>query len=267
VLRAEVRRLLINDIETEWQGQQGGNRIRISVNDFDMNFRVHPELIESGLWNMLIDIMPPNNVDSELQAREYLLDTADTLLSEPGMITFFNDWLRRVIEQDTSAMYQGIVVAGQESHEIRVLNNTVIMAAQGIHIGLSGSREDPLRAQDVQVIGNTVYSVRPPSLTREAHGIYLGNFASTTISNNRVRCNTLYATVHLPNFGFQVIGYFGERLIMRDNEARAYSMGMYANAINGSNDRVRRLWVVRENLATTDLNPANAFITENNVPV
>lgn len=267
-LRAEVRRILINDIETEWQGEQGGNRVRMPINDFDMNFRVHPWLIEMGLWDMLREIMPPEDVNSTSEAREYLLDTANALLADPAIIDFFPGWLvQEVLQQDTSAMYQGIVVAGQESHEMRILNNTIIMAAQGIHIGLSHSgEEEPLRAQDVQVMGNTVYSVRPPSLTREAHGIYLGNFRSATISNNRVRCNTLTSTEHLPNFGITVIGYFGQRLIMRDNEARGYTTGIYASSLSAFNPDRPGLWVVRENLATVDLNPANAFIQENNFP-
>jgi hypothetical protein len=70
--------------------------------------------------------------------------------------------------------------------------------AQGIHIGLSrrGDRSH-LKAGTLLIQGNTIYSLRPPLVTRESMGIFPGNAQSSSIGENVVIHTPLRRTTHL----------------------------------------------------------------------
>lgn len=110
-------------------------------------------------------------------------------------LTPFRNWVDQAlqIEDTVAAAGQGIVVGGASAQDIRVVNNTIADAMDGIHIGLS-TRQPSTRhlfADRVQVIGNTI-SLRIPWYERRAHaGIFVGNANVITVRDNRVEFQQL----------------------------------------------------------------------------
>ena len=89
------------------------------------------------------------------------------------------------------AARQGIVLAGAVATDIRVLNNTIEGAMQGVHVGLSqkqDGRTPYLVARRVQVVGNTVRQRVPADQAASNPGIFVGNAESTTIRDNSIEC-------------------------------------------------------------------------------
>lgn len=118
---------------------------------------------------------------------------------EPGLFR------RRVRERQKApskvapAAGQGIVVAGAVATDLRILHNTIRGTMRAIHVGLSQQalrdaeshkvlRGDHLRAERVQIIGNTIWHRVPADRPSSQAGIFVGNVDLATIRDNRIRC-------------------------------------------------------------------------------
>jgi len=112
-------------------------------------------------------------------------------------------------------------VTPEEGEEIRILNNTIIEALQGVHIGQSRRDQPPeerLRSTMVSIEGNTIYSRITPAINREAYGIFVGNCDSLSVCNNVLRREALQSTGHLVFDGIRIVGQMGRRVIARQND-------------------------------------------------
>ena len=152
---------------------------------------------------------------------------------------------------------QGIVLAGSIAGDIRIRDNTVRGALQGIHVGLSHDDKDgpaPARvAERVIIAGNTVEVRFPLDLQRDRHGIFVGNADSLVIEDNLVvvKRTPLAAAGYIE--GIRAIGAFGGMCVIRQNHLVDFDVGVHARATNPS--RPSRLWRLAENFAELAATP------------
>jgi hypothetical protein len=167
---------------------------------------------------------------------------------------------------------QGIVIAGQKASELRVLNNTIDRFLKGVHVGFShrGATQDQRdSAESVMISANSITIFLPITLSRERHGILVGNSRSVIIENNRLTLaragkqtpahgrkpvSHLAKDQLVPIDGIRVFGEVGGRLIVRGNHLeniqagqQGFSVGIRFRPLTIPAENEKRLWVVTEN--------------------
>lgn len=157
---------------------------------------------------------------------------------------------------------QGIVVAGVEASEVRIVGNTVRDAVQGIHVGISKQRVRTVavKADNVNavindaagrvVISHNVVNVTlMPESSSERHGIFVGNCRSLLIEDNHLKAERLGDAASLKIEGIRVYGLLGRMACIKRNHLIGFSTGIRFAALNGIGTEGTNLWRVNENLA------------------
>lgn len=265
-LRAEVRRVI-------WGGVRELKRGEDNPADNEQIFRLGDRsyavtLIDSRLrqlkfFDQLVEIFSPERVRDERTAEEYFQDAIDNVLLKPTIIPNFAPYFELLVTADLPALYQGIVIGGEEAEEVRVLNNTIINALQGIHLGQSRRNQpsgERLKSTVVHIQGNTVYSRITATANREAYGIYIGNCDSLHIERNNLLRQQIAATEHMLISGVFVQGILGKRMIIRHNETEAYSSGVFVDPVPLYD---RPLWMVVDNIASVVTTDARIQVANN----
>jgi hypothetical protein len=148
----------------------------------------------------------------------------------PAQLKPFRDWIAAQQAIFTSTASAGIVIAGITGTDLRVLDNTVIGALDGIHLGFShasGGRENvPDTAERVQIVGNTVAVAVPADVQRGLHrGVFVGNARSIAISRNIVTVG--FAGKQRPVVdGVSVWGLEGPMIIVSENDVHNATVGV-----------------------------------------
>lgn len=267
VLRAEVRRTLFADVRPgDPEDLVGGdtynaftNRRTMSLGNVVVEFRSHPELEEIRFYDRLFPEGTPE-VGSVSAADDALQDAVDAVLLDPDRIARFRPIFAALLADDLPALYQGIAIGGEEAEEVRIQDNTILDALQGVHIGQSRRNQPPgerLRSTVVTVEGNTIDSRIAPAVNREAYGVYIGNCDSLLVLGNRLRREAIASTAHLRMDGVHVVGALGGRIIVRHNEVLGYSVRINSDIGYGADlyidpepsPRDQPLWLVADNLA------------------
>ncbi|PZV06766.1 MAG: hypothetical protein DCF32_09075 [Leptolyngbya sp.] len=130
---------------------------------------------------------------------------------------------RIVAFQSGNPAFQGIVVAGTIAKDVRILNNTIENARQGVHIGVSqqeSSRGSPLYIDNLLVLGNTIQVALPNQSRRstgQRHGIFVGNCRSMVIENNYLTLKRFTSTRDAVAYGIDIYGFLGPRVVVRQN--------------------------------------------------
>ncbi|MFL0176672.1 hypothetical protein ACJH6H_18800 [Mycobacterium sp. SMC-21] len=88
------------------------------------------------------------------------------------------------ISRQSRAMAQGIVVAGATADLVRVHDNLVAGAIEGIHIGLGSADGGTINAGEVTISRNVVRCVIPFYWNRSRHAIYVGSVNRLTLHDN-----------------------------------------------------------------------------------
>ncbi len=261
VLRAEVRRTLYSDVQ-EGQAEGQGRRTLVIGNQV-VNFRADPNLDKLKFFDQLLEHFSPAGVRDLATAESYLQDSVDAVFLKPTTISRFDTYMKRLVAEDLPALYQGIAIGGEEADEVRIEDNTIVDALQGIHIGQSRRgqpRDERLRSTVVTISGNTLYSRITPAINREAYGIYVGNCDGLLIENNALVRQPLTSTAHLVMDGVHVNGQLGRRAIVRHNEAENYRHGVY---VNPESDLKRPLWMVADNASTVQATDQRVQVSNN----
>jgi hypothetical protein len=135
--------------------------------------------------------------------------------------------------------------------ECRILNNSVQDAVQGITVGMSNHKRDPLKresASGLTIAGNQVYVGLPPGAQFHArHAIFVGNVDSVVIENNYAKVIANLAQVTLE--AIRVFGVFGRRLIVRHSHLAGFNTGILIQPLNQINQKLPPLWLVADNMA------------------
>jgi hypothetical protein len=165
---------------------------------------------------------------------------------------------------------QGIVVGGSGSTTIRILDNLVEGAIQGIHLGVSAAGGG-VRAIDVAVIArNVVRAVVPATYDRDRHGIFAGNVRSLEIEGNALTLRRIAADgVPAPTAveGVRVHGLLGPYLSIRRTSLSGFTTGV--RVVPLAPVPTPRVWLVAETVAQGAAAALDAPATvdrERNVP-
>lgn len=172
--------------------------------------------------------------------------------SQPGI----NDPLAD--QPHRAAAAQGITVGGRLALDVRVLNNTVEGALQGVLVGLSPERDQGGldQAETVTVAGNTIRVVLPVSAReQDRHGIFVGHCKSLLIENNNIRLERLPGADAFPIDGIRVWGQLGDRLMITKNyvasadgeRRRSFMVGIRVTPLTDKPETAQ--WVVMWNVA------------------
>jgi Family of unknown function (DUF6519) len=121
---------------------------------------------------------------------------------------------------------QGIVIAGSIIDNVHIKDNVISKVVQGIHVGASNNKQSVKRiyaAGTVIISGNSLECQLMPNYLKEKHGIFVGNCNSLVINENYVKLNIFTGRQILPPMnGIRVYGYFGKRIIVKDNHLEGF---------------------------------------------
>ncbi len=189
------------------------------------------------------------------------------LMNEGAASNAFNNYVNAVLPQLYSTSSQGIVVAGNVATDVRILNNTIDGAIQGIHVGLGDMKASPtltrVASTHVQIRGNTVHILLTPETNGGRHGIFLSSVESGIISDNQITLQrTDYAGQDI--YGIKVVGVLGLRVLIERNAMYNFTSGIYVQPESGGSPSTS-LWKAADN-ASTSANYIPSFIVEDNVP-
>ncbi len=190
---------------------------------------------------------------------------ASVFLNPAAVAPAFRNFAAILLPQLLDTASQGIVIAGNIARDVRILNNTIDGAAQGIHVGLSDRKLTPTDAHyaatQVQIAGNTIHIRLTPEMTSDRHGIFLGCVYSALIDANNLTL-TRAANAPQPIFAIKLSGVLGPRILIERND-----MASFTNGIVILQQEVRQkfhLWKAADNFSTSP-NVLSSFISENNI--
>lgn len=225
---------------------RSGNRM------LSVTFETDPAL--QAAWNDYQAWQRLRGVQSEHDLYRHLRNVANRVLANRGELqvgsrtfTGFSSFYNSLLSVNPAIAAQGLVVSGSTGGvDVRVVNNTVIGARQGIHLVLGrGDDGNPLNFGTVRVRGNTVRVFQNPSFTRGG-GIHVGSCSSLLIEDNHVEVRRSGSTTAIEVAGLSVRGQLGRRCILRHNHTRGAGPSIQAHALTpGSNSRGVR--IIREN--------------------
>ena len=148
------------------------------------------------------------------------------------------------------AVGQGIVVGGTEVEFVRVLDNLVEDAVQGIHVGVSQSSRGPRQTVEAVVIaGNVVRSFVPASYRRDRHAVFVGNARSVHVSGTVATLRRTAAAVEERVTAVEAVrlhGIFGPFLVVRDTSATGFSVGVAVEPLEMPEPAT---WIVSDTMA------------------
>jgi hypothetical protein len=196
----------------------------------------------------------------------------------------FQSWKRRPPMVAASAG-QGIVIGGSVATDIRVLNNTIVDAMDGVHVGLSvhpspaGRRDDRRRVHRLQIIGNTIWHRVPADESPSRAAIFVGNVDRLTIRDNEVigeadiaaKAPVMRRAEAIRVWGLPAGDDNSQYLLISGNVSSNEAIGIRISQVHATDvQRSRSLAVVAQNLAVDVEKPIVArTITPagDNVPV
>ena len=123
---------------------------------------------------------------------------------------------------------RGIVVAGNIAREVRIEDNVVDNAVEGIAVGLSRQERAPglpLRVDRAVVARNSVQLLLGPADVRNRFGLFLGNAGSALVNANRVTTDPAEARLRGVE-GLRLSGVYGMHLAVRDNHFLGTTIGI-----------------------------------------
>jgi hypothetical protein len=157
-----------------------------------------------------------------------------------------------VVINQTRTMGQGIVVGGTKVGTVRVEDNFVESAVQGIHIGVSDAKVTAAQSIDtVMVRGNVVHLLVPVDYNRDRHGVFVGNCRSThivdTVATLRRFGSLPAGTKPTSVEGVRVYGVLGPFLCIRETSLQGFDVGVRVVALPAIPQS--RMWLVAETFA------------------
>ncbi|WP_420124765.1 DUF6519 domain-containing protein [Nakamurella sp.] len=171
----------------------------------------------------------------------------------------------RIIARRTAVMSQAVVVAGQTVGDVRIENNVIAAAIQGIHIGTSHRGQPRTGPADVTgrvaIRGNTIAVLVPAEGARARHAIFVGNVDRLRLTENDVRFTNLCEGDPIASDGIRIYGFIGRAMTVRDNVVDGFPGGITLNlfqARGAGQANLTRMWAVEDNLVSGASTPITA---------
>jgi hypothetical protein len=183
---------------------------------------------------------------------------------------------------ETYCLQRGIVVAGQRAGQVRIEDNVILFATEGIGIGLSKEetgKSEALRADRVVVARNSVV-LRINTGERNRRGIFVGNANSVLVEGNHVIVEgRKLADVEVD--GVLLSGIYGRSVVVRGNHFEGPRTGITFVAKEDGTTKLPlpgtppdRVWLFQFNVAESAIQAlfvsptalGEVVIAEHNIP-
>jgi hypothetical protein len=204
----------------------------------------------ANAWPGLIQAQQPQ-VATPNQLLKHVKVVANRLLTDAefrAQNPVFNTFIKDILRGLTASASEGIVIAGTKATNARILDNSILGAMRGIHVGLSGGegRAAPrVSSGPVLISGNTVEIRLTADATRARHGIFVGNSDSLVIENCHLSLTRAIANA-APVDGIRIWGVLGRMMVIRQNHVAGFSVG--ARVVPMAPLPTSPLWRVADNL-------------------
>ncbi len=242
--RSLIRKTLVSGAVLSKKAPAKKTNVSLSYGGHNIYFNTDKSVAKK--WTKLVDENPPKMVRSGKDLLAHISKLADQLIMDKNLIEKYNftPWYNEFLKGYFESASQGIVIGGSVAPDVRILNNTIYGAMQGIHVGVShrGSAASPYdSAGTVTVSGNRMDILLPADIDRERHGIFVGNCDSIIIENNYIKVKRFKTNVD----GIRVHGYLGRMLMISQNHIVNATTGIYVKPLNNT---TTPLWVVSYNM-------------------
>ncbi|MGH1491143.1 MAG: DUF6519 domain-containing protein [Acidimicrobiales bacterium] len=154
------------------------------------------------------------------------------------------------LARDLRSVGQGIALGGRRIETVRVSNNIIRDAVQGIHIGASRGATNGVITEAL-IVGNTMHLRVPTTYARERHAIFVGNVRSLEIAQTRSTLARTLGAAGLPRTpvdGIRLIGSFGPSIVVRGASFSAHDVGVRARPFGAT--PTQRVWSLRDVIAS-----------------
>ena len=248
-------------------GAVGRATITQTYGTFQLQFISSEKL--TNAWTDALRASALTPTSSMGQIRRTVKSIIASVVKTPLSVTpAFRNYLGAILLQLYRTSAQGIVIGGDVANDIRILNNTIDGAAQGIHVGLSDLKAVPyqahLPADRVQIRGNTVNIRMTPEMTEGRHGIYLGCVTSGIVSDNHVDL-TRQSYAGQDTYALLIVGSFGQSLLIERNCVLGpFTQAIFAVPNAAPSSPV--LWKASDNASAADNVISTLFTTNDNIP-
>jgi hypothetical protein len=197
--------------------------VKLPITD-KLEVRFHAD---RSLADALTSALKPSELTADVRKLSRVIrQVAETFVSDPNAAPVaVKAWLQAVAK--TTCASQGITIAGTEVMEAIVEDNTIVGAAQAIHIGVSHERPvfaanlvaaRPIdRMERVTVTGNDLHVYAVVGYTRSRHAIFVGNADSVVVRENHAKVTRFTGTLEHLIDGIRVFGNFGRYISVREN--------------------------------------------------
>ncbi len=257
---------LVGGIPDDWvvfEVQQGNRRLSVT-------FETEPAL--QSVWNQYAAWQDLQGVQSERELYWHLRNVADRVLTNRGdyrtgnrLFTAFRPWYRRLRNANPAIADLGLVVSGiRGGDDVRVLNNTVHGARQGLHLVVDDGEAGTVEGLGAaRVRGNTVTIFQGLSFAR-ASGIHVGSCASLLVEDNVVEVRRFGNAEAIEVPGIAVAGRLGRRCVVRHNHTTGAGPAIVAEAQPPTTSAGVR--VIRENATENVVPPGTPAVRTSGVP-
>ncbi|MBA2559827.1 MAG: hypothetical protein H0V07_08060 [Propionibacteriales bacterium] len=154
--------------------------------------------------------------------------------------------------RDLRAVGQGIVIGGASGSAIRINDNLVAGAVQGIHVGISDAKLGiRAKVEDVLISRNDIQLTVPFTYGRDRHAIFVGNVESLQITDTRAtvtRPLVVGGDRPTPINAIHLEGLFGPCMIVRSASVSGFNIGVLARWHVGV--PVQRVWSISDVVAS-----------------
>ena len=262
VFRKKLRDRMVAHVVMGTTAPPGGaTNAKIVFGGQTLQFKTHPGL--KAEWGKLLNAQPPGpDVNTSEKLLKYVTSKADAILTDAAtraLLPGFANWFTTVDSGFQDGAWQGIVVGGQLARDVRILNNTIENALQPVHVGLSdvtppGQTPAALKAGSVRIAGNTAsVLVGADSISRERHGVFVGNADSVIVEDNTITLQRLAGAENVTITAAQLYGHLGRRVLVRNNHVTGFNTGVnvtprYQPGNTPYPPRESVLWLVADNM-------------------
>jgi hypothetical protein len=220
------------------------------VNVGNIGITIHAPGQVAQAWQALIEAQHPQ-VATPNQLLKFAKGVADRLLTDVefrAQNPVFNNWIQGMFRGLAPSASAGIVIGGMKATDARIVDNNVVNAMRGIHVGLSttGGRSKPrISSGPLLIAGNNVEVRLTADANRARHGIFVGNTDSLVIENCHLSVTRTVPT-NVPIDGIRIWGILGRRMLVRQNHVAGFNVG--ARVVPVPPLPVSPLWRVSDNL-------------------
>jgi hypothetical protein len=260
LIRANFRRAIVSELRiTDAPEPLGGRNVGIALGNRHITLKTKP-VLKNTLKKILTD-MPVNAMLSAARTRKYIDATLERLLvDEPFRRGFpaFNNYYLEMARSTESIVSQAITVGGTTAQNIKITDNTIEDAMQGIHVGVShqAQRDEYDQSGSVLISNNSIGIKLPANSHKQGrHGIFVGNSKDVLIENNTITLTRLNESDYIFIDGIRVWGILGNRLMitknnineLNGNQKRSFDVGIRVRPVFP----IRRgsQWIVMWNVA------------------